>query len=315
MTRMDIDAADPALRRSLSRLPAIDPSKALVRFLGRHATAVLPGYRNRSVTTTRARAGGIRLRIHRSTSGPMGPAVLWFHGGGMVLGSPKQDDRMCADTAAELGITVIGASYRLAPEAPFPAAHQDAFAAWEWVQAHAVELGIDPSRVVVGGESAGGGVAAGLVQRLHDGAGVQPVAQWLFAPMLDDRTAARRELDSLDHLVWNNRANLYGWGAYLGDEPGAEEVAPYAVPARRTDLSGLPPTWLCVGDIELFHDEVVHYAARLRAADVPVELDVIPGGAHGFEAWAPTAPISLRLLDRARHWLASTLGVERTAQR
>ncbi|MEQ1737619.1 MAG: alpha/beta hydrolase [Rhodoglobus sp.] len=311
---MDMDAVNPDLRRQLARLPPLDPSKAIVRFIGTYATTLMPRYRVPGVTTRWIRDAGIRARVHEPAGGTSGPCLLWFHGGGLVLGSPLQDDRLCVDTAVDLGITVIAAAYRLAPKAPFPAGLDDALAAWEWVQSHASGLGIDPTRVVVGGESAGGSIAASLAQRLHDSGGVQPVAQWLFTPMLDDRTAAKRELDAIDHPVWNNRANHYGWGAYLGTEPGGAEVAPHSVPARRADLSGLPPAWLSAGDIELFHDEIVDYAARLRSADVSAELDVVPGGAHGFESWAPTARVSVGLLDRARKWLATAVGVERAAR-
>ena len=134
------------------------------------------------------------------------------------------------------------------PEHPYPAA-LDAHAAWTWLRGHAAA-----ERIVVGGQSAGGGLAAALVQRLYD-EGERPRAQWLFCPMLDDRTAARRGLDDAGHRVWDNRLNRFGWRAYLGTEPGAPGVPPYAVPARRDDVAGLPDTWIGVGDIDLFHDE------------------------------------------------------------
>jgi len=160
----------------------------------------------------------------------------------------------------------------------------------------------------VGGESAGGGLAASLVQRLHD-EGAHPIGQWLFCPMLDDCTAARRELDAVDHFIWNNTANRFGWASYLGREPGAAEVAEYAVPARRTDLAGLPPAWICVSDIELFHDEDVDYARRLEAAGVPVTLDLVAGAPHGFESWAADTAPARALIGRAQAWLADVVGV------
>jgi acetyl esterase/lipase len=161
----------------------------------------------------------------------------------------------------------------------------------------------------VGGESAGGGLAASAVQRLHD-AGAHPLGQWLFCPMLDDRTAARTELDDVGHFVWNNVSNRFGWSSYLGQAPGAPEVAPYAVAARRGELSGLPPAWICVGDIELFHDEDVDYARRLEAAGVPVTLDVTSGTPHGFENWAADTAPARMLVRRARAWLGELVGVE-----
>jgi acetyl esterase/lipase len=239
-----------------------------------------------------------------------GPALLWIHGGGLVVGSPKQDDALCVSTALRLGIPVISVEYRFAPESPFPAALDDASAGWRWIQDNAVAIGVNPSRVVVGGESAGGSIAASLVQLLHDTTGVQPVAQWLFAPMLDDRTAARTELDAVDHPVWNNRSNRFGWESYLGVKAGSPVVPEYSVPARRVELGGLPPAWLYTGDIELFSDEIATYAERLQAAGVPVEFEIVAGAAHGFENWASGTRMAQQLIGRAQSWLASTLDIK-----
>ncbi|HEY0239913.1 MAG TPA: alpha/beta hydrolase [Friedmanniella sp.] len=306
---MDIDLVHPELRPALRRLPSLDSSTRLGRLVGRLGPKLLRAVRVADVTTSVVRDGDLRVRVYRPDRATGGPGLLWVHGGGLVIGAAKQDDRLCAGTAARLAITVASVEYRLAPEAPFPAALDDATAAWQWIAHRGPGLGIDPARVAVGGESAGAGIAASLVQRLHDTTAVQPVAQWLFAPMLDDHTAARTELDAIDHPVWNNRANRFGWAAYLGREPGAADVPPYAVPARRLDLTGLPPTWLCVGDIELFHDEVTAYADRLRAAGVEVQLDVVPGAAHGFENWASSTQLAQHLVSSAQDWLASTLHI------
>lgn len=286
------------------KLPVLDVSKRLMRLVGRVGPRLLKSPPVAGVTITERREGELRVRIYRADGAGDAPGLLWVHGGGLVIGAAKQDDRLCAGTAGELGMTVVSIEYRLAPEHRFPAAIDDVRAGWEWLQAHAVELGIDPTRVAVGGESAGAGIAACLIQRLHDEAGVQPTAQWLFAPMLDDRTSDRHDLDAVDHWVWNNRANRFGWSAYLGSKAGE----PYAVAARREDLSGLPPAWLCVGDIELFHDEVVEYADRLRASGVEVTLDLVPGAVHGFENWAPETSTAVALLTRARLWLGARTG-------
>ncbi len=136
---------------------------------------------------------------------------------------------------------------------------------------------------------------------------MRPVGQLLFAPMIDDRTAADESLDALDHWVWNNRANRVGWSGYLGEAFGGEDVPRYAAAARRADLSGLPPTYIAVGDIELFYGEDVDYARRLEQAGVPVTLDVVPGAPHGFENWARDAAPSRALLGRARAWLRTAL--------
>jgi acetyl esterase/lipase len=128
--------------------------------------------------------------------------------------------------------------------------------------------------------------------------------------MLDDRTAARRELDAVGHLVWNNRLNRLGWRSYLGAEPGAASLPAYAAAARRADLAGLPPAWLGVGDIDLFCDEVRVYAERLRASGVDATLDVVPGAPHGFEIWAPETPLARAHVSRAHDWLRATLGMD-----
>jgi acetyl esterase/lipase len=238
-------------------------------------------------------------RTYRPCEPRSGLTLLWIHGGGLVIGGAVQDDRFCAETARELGITVVSAEYRLAPEAPYPAALDDCHAAWTWLREHAA----DPARVVVGGQSAGGGLAAALVQRLRD-AGERPLAQWLFCPMLDDRTAARRDLDARRHRGWDNRLNRFGWRAYLGREPGADVVPHYAAPARRENLTGLPPAWIGVGDIDLFHEEDAEYARRLRAAGVDTTVHVVPGAPHGFEAWAPDTGFTRVYLATARAWLS-----------
>jgi len=268
------------------------------------------GRRSWTWTASRQSCGephGGRASCLRSSARPA--ALLWIHGGGFVIGRAAQNDRFCGAAARDLGIVVVSVEYRKAPEHRFPAGLDDCHAGWTWMQQQAAALGIDPARVAVGGESAGGGLAASLVQRLHDAGGTQPAAQWLFCPMLDDRTAARRELDDVGHFVWTNRLNRSGWRAYLGAEPGAATVPPYAVAARRDDLSGLPPAWIGVGDIDLFADEDRAYAERLRAVGVAATLDVVPGAPHGFEIWAPDSTLAREHVARAQAWLRGTLDV------
>ena len=304
---MDIERVHPDLRAATQKLPVPDASKKLVRVAIRLATRVMPVPRTESVTVTTVRSDGVRLRIYRPDTRLDEGGLLWIHGGGLLFGDARQDEALCAQTARDLGIVVVSANYRFAPEHPFPAAHDDVYAAWRWMLAHAPELGLDPARVVVGGESAGAGLAAALVQRLHDDGGVQPVAQWLFAPMIDDRTAAAHSLDSVDHWVWNNRANRVGWCGYLGDTFARHDLPPYAAAARRTDLSGLPPAFIAVGDIELFYAEDRDYADRLEQAGVPVELDIVPGAPHGFENWARDTEPAKALMRRAHAWLRTAL--------
>ncbi|WP_248239755.1 alpha/beta hydrolase [Microbacterium kunmingense] len=304
---MDLDRVDPELRAATRRVRLPDVSRRWIRSPLRFVTRVMPVPRIEGVRVDVRRVGAQRLRVYRPQERSGEAVLLWVHGGGLLFGDARQDERLCADTARDLGIVVVSANYRFAPDHPFPAAHDDVYAAWGWLKAEAGRLGVDPARVVLGGESAGGGLAAGVAQRLRDEGGVQPIGQWLFAPMIDDRTAADRSLDALDHAVWNNRHNRVGWTAYLGGPAGGGSVPPYAAPARREDLTGLPPTYLAVGDIELFFAEVQGYAQRLAAAGVPTTLDVVPGGPHGFESWARDTEPARALLSRARAWLRDVI--------
>lgn len=302
---MRLDEIDESLRASLGRVPRMNLENGLVLRVMALASGLAPGADVDGVTRRVVKQDGVGLRIYTPYTST-GAGLLWIHGGGMVLGSAKVDDRLCGETALRIGATVVSVEYRLAPRHPFPAAHEDAYAAWQWLQTHAAELGIDPARIAVGGQSAGGGIAASLVQRLTDD-GAHVAAQWLLCPMLDDRTAADRALDARRHLVWDNRSNLVGWSSYLGVEPGAASVSAYAAPARRDDLAGLPPTWIYWSDIELFAAEDASYAKRLAAAGVDVTVDRVANAPHGFEAWAYDAAPAQALLGRARAWLGERL--------
>jgi acetyl esterase/lipase len=307
--RITAERVDAELRGGMRGMrfgPPVGSSwgRAVIRALQRLSRPDVAG----GVTLSTVPVGAGAVRVYRPEGELSGAGLLWVHGGGYVIGQAAMDDRFCSVTARDLGLVVVSVEYRLSPEHPFPLPLDDCLAAWTWFQEHADGLGVDPARVVVGGQSAGGGLAAGLVQRLHDAGGTQPVAQLLMCPMLDDRTAARRELDAVGHWVWSNRRNRAGWAAYLGQEPGLAEVPPHAVPARRDDLAGLPPTYVGVGDIDLFHDENVSYAERLRAAGVPCDLDVVPGAPHGFESIVPASALTARYLGRARAWLRRAVG-------
>lgn len=231
----------------------------------------------------------IRLRLYRprEAAAPM-PVLLWIHGGGYVIGRPELDELVCARYAHELGISVVSVDYRLAPGQPFPAGLEDCYAALTWVHTHAGEFGIDGRRIAIGGASAGGGLAAALVQMTYDRSEITPVCQLLVYPMLDDRTTLGADPEEAAPLAWNRASNRFGWKSYLGP---AEATQAYAVPARRTDLAGLPPAWVGVGTLDLFHDEDVAYAQALQASGVDCETVVIPGAFHGFDVFTPEAPV------------------------
>lgn len=303
---MDLNRVAHELRPSVPkfRVPIESP---LLRFVGNGALRLMPARTVHGVRFERRDDAGPGLRLFMPEVRRSDGALLWIHGGGLIIGHPAIDDRFCAVTARDLGIVVASVRYRLGPAYPYPAAIDDCHAAWEWLLRNATPLNIDPARVTIGGQSAGGGLAAALVQRACDEEPPHPVAQWLFCPMLDDRTAARRDLDVGKHFVWDNRMNLFGWRAYLGNNPGAPATPPYAVPARRDDVTGLPPAWIGIGDIDLFFDEDVAYAKRLTAAGTSVTLDVVPGAPHGFEVWGVSTRTASAYLGRAREWLGQAI--------
>ena len=219
-----------------------------------------------------------RVRVHlpRDVTPPF-PAVLWIHGGGYLLGSARTQDRRARRLAGTLGAVVASVDYRLAPEHPYPATLDDCYAAAEWL---AAQPEIDPRRIVVFGISAGGGLAAALTLRCVDTGLIDIAGQVLQYPMLDDRAVMRSFTGALG---WTPEDNRFGWRSYLATDPGADGVSAYAVPGRREDLTGLPPTWIGVGTADLFHDEDVDYAVRLQAAGVPTQLEVVRGAFHGFD--------------------------------
>lgn len=227
-----------------------------------------------------------------------GGALLWIHGGGTILGRPEGDHELCSRIARDLGIVVVSVRYRLAPEHPFPAGLDDCSAALRWLHESAGELGVDPARVAVGGASAGGGLAASVVQRAHDD-GLPVVFQLLVYPMLDDRTVLRRDHRGRGRLGWTPRSNAYAWTSYLGHPPRSSEDRPYAAAARRADLSGLPPAWIGVGDLDLFFEEDLEYARRLQEAGVPVDVLVEPGMYHAAELQLHTSVPSMRAFRQA----------------
>lgn len=220
------------------------------------------------------------------------PALLWIHGGGYLIGHPLQDAGLCAHFAKALGITVVAVRYRLAPEHPFPAPIEDCYAALQWMGAHADSLGIDRARIAIGGASAGGGLTSALALMARDRDGVKPCFQLLTYPMLDDRTALREDLDESHFRLWKQRNNRIGWRSYLGGEPGAEGVSMYAAAARAESLAGLCPAWVGVGTLDLFLDEDLAYAERLKAQQIPCEVLTVDGAFHGFDLAFPKAPVS-----------------------
>jgi triacylglycerol lipase len=211
------------------------------------------------------------------------PALLWIHGGGYVLGSAEQDDLLVKSIVASAGCAAVSVDYRLAPETPFPGGVEDCYAVLRWLYMQAGALGVDATRIAIGGASAGGGLAAGLALLTRDRGEVPLAFQLLIYPMLDDRTATLAEPHPyVGEYVWTPEANRFGWAALLGQEPGGSGVSLYAAAARAERLEGLPPTYISVGALDLFLEENMEYARRLMRAGVPTELHVYPGAFHGF---------------------------------
>lgn len=175
----------------------------------------------------------------RHTAGPT-PGVLWIHGGGLVTGAPEQNHLTCLRIAKEAGARVVNLNYRFAPEHPFPAGFNDCFHAFTWMHELASDLGIDPHRLAVAGESAGGGLATAVAQKAAD-QGLPVKFQMLVYPMLDDRTTLRHVDPRRGQFVWTRASNAFGWSAYLGREPRMDHAPEYAAPARRENLEGLAP--------------------------------------------------------------------------
>jgi acetyl esterase/lipase len=226
----------------------------------------------------------------------------------MVLGAPEQGHVLCSRWAAELGVLVVSVDYRLAPEDPFPAGLEDCYSALQWLHDEAGSTGVDPARIAVGGDSAGGGLSAALSQLARDRNGPAICFQLLEYPMLDDRTVLRAGTEGRGRFLWTPESNRFAWTAYLGRSPIEGDAPLYAAPARTEDVSGLPPAWVGVGDLDLFHDEDVAYAERLRVAGVPCELDVVPGMYHGADSIMPSRPTSRSFRDRMTAALAAGVG-------
>lgn len=232
-----------------------------------------------------SRTDPVPARYHRpaDVAGPL-PAILHVHGGGFVSGSAAASDRKCRELAGALQCVMISVDYRLAPETRFPGALNDCLAVFRWMHAQATALRLDPARIGVMGESAGGGVAAGLALFLRDHGGPQPIFQHLIYPMIDDRTCLRRNHGpGVGEFIWTPKSNHYGWSSLLGVEPGDDGISCYAAPARAADLAALPPTFILTGDLDLFYDEDVEYARRLNAAGVAADLRVYRGCFHAFD--------------------------------
>ncbi len=298
---MSLAHLDAELRAVLEQMPPMDLTANIPlarRLLLEQLAALSPAARvGVSIEDRRipgpSGAPEVGLRLYRPTarSQPL-PGLLWLHGGGFVVGHPTMDDGLCQRFAEEAGCLVVSVDWRLAPEDPYPAGLEDAYAALVWMDASAAELGLD-GRIAVAGASAGGGLAAGLSLLARDRGGPRLMFQMPLYGCLDDRHISPSSQQITDPRLWNRAGSMKAWALYL---QGIDRQRPpvYAAPLRTENLAGLPPSYLCVGDLDLLRDENLEYAARLAQSGVPVEFHLYPGAFHGFELLVPGAAISRR---------------------
>lgn len=310
--KMEITDLHGDFQKKFARMPFLPLDRPFFLWLTRKMiTLFFREKRDKNVELSKHRLSASHFRLYQPKTRSGDAAMVWIHGGGMVVGNGKSNDEECNHYAAKYGLTVVSAEYRLAPEHPYPAAIDDCFEAWEWLLDNAESLGVDPHRIAIAGQSAGGGLAAALCQRIQDAGGIQPAVQILFYPMLDDRTAARDELTPVAHIGWYNRNNKFGWSSYLGAAAGSEAGArPWASPGRRTELAGQPPAWIGVGDKDLFFDEDTAYAKRLRDGGVACELHVTEKAPHGFDIIVPESDLSISFRASADRFLEKHLDLD-----
>ena len=255
-------------------------------------------------------AGDLPVRLFRPSAAPNLPVLVWFHGGGWVTGNLETHDNLCRLLCDAADVLVVSVDYRLAPETPFPGPQEDDYAALEWLADNAAGLGVDPARIVVMGESAGGGLAAGLALMTRDRGGPPLAGQVLIYPMLDWRTGGPEDRHRNRHtgeFIWTREKNRFGWEALRGSYQPADARKGWFSPALADDLSGLAPAFISTGALDLFLDEDLDYARRLIDCGVPTELHVYPGAIHAFDMVPDTGLGAQAAMDLQRG-LARLLG-------
>jgi len=288
---------DPELLPTLKQFPAFDLSlEMVVKFRQTPGMSPLPVPAPQPVERHIPGPPGapeVRLWVVDPAPSERGkPLLLHMHGGGLVMTDPTLMPRL-QGIATDCRCVVVSVDYRLAPETRYPGSLEDNYAALKWVHTHAEELGIDRSRIAVGGESAGGTHAASVAIHARDRNEVPIVFQLLIYPALDDRTGSTRPAPpAIGHFMWNAGANRLAWSSLLGVPAGSSKVPAAAVPARVASVAGLPPAWIGVGSIDLFAEEDMEYARRLVHAGVATELLVVRGAYHGFDLVVPDAEVS-----------------------
>jgi len=278
-----------AVRQGFNEMTKANPLGASAAAAAEAATAKAPdGY-------------DVPIFIHKPQAAATGKraGLLFIHGGGYIFGDAFMSGPSCRAQADAADLVIVAVDYRLAPENPHPIPVEDCYAALQWLFDNADALGVDRDRIGIAGESAGGGLSAGLALLARDRGKLKLAYQQLIYPMIDDRTCVRTDIPAhLGQFVWTRDSNVYGWKSLLGQTPGGAGVSPYAAAARAEDLSGLPPAFIYVGALDLFLDENLDYARRLLAAGVPTELHVYNGAYHGFEVAVDSGVAQRAFRDR-----------------
>ncbi|KAH7141810.1 Alpha/Beta hydrolase protein [Dactylonectria macrodidyma] len=242
-------------------------------------------------------------RADAATAKVLSAAVIHAHGGGLIALSPEISIQRLSDIVSETGVQAFSVDYRLAPEHPYPTALNDCWACLTWLHMNAEVLHVDPKRIAVMGESAGGGLVAALTLRARDVNLSPPIArQILSSPMLDDRTS--RDVPG-DFKLWDTEDNLTAWTAYLGRTPGGEDVPIFAAPGRLEDAAGLPPIYLDTSQFDLFVLENLNYAQKFVEAGIETESHLYPGLPHGFDGLLPTHRVSQQLEENRKRIMRS----------
>ena len=298
---------DPAsslpLEELLNTLPGgfnaiedIKERRNVINSLVRMMTAELPPIDNIVIEDRNIAAPDALLelvvRIYKPTGVSAGlPGIFFIHGGGMIMGSIETENHKAAMLCETIQSIVVSVEYRLAPENPHPAQVQDCYEALVWMSKNAAELGFDADRLAIVGGSAGGGLAIATALMARDQEFPKLSFQMANYPMIDDRNETPSSKEITDVGIWDRKANIEAWDWYLGGKNADE----YAAPARAIDLSGLPPTFIDVGELDLFRDEDIEFAKRLLQAGVTTELHVYPGAYHASESFAPEAELSKQI--------------------
>ena len=233
--------------------------------------------------------------------------LLHIHGGGLVVGAAAHAEPQLRALAKQFSCAVVSVDYRLAPEHPFPAALFDCVAVLKWLRSESETFGVNTQKIVVLGESAGGGIAAGMALYARDqNLNIEIAQQILLYPMLDCQNIDQVSDNKPDTVLWSRGNNKFGWAAYLAD--GVDDhMLSYASPNYAKDWQNIPPTYVCIGDIDLFYEENCKYVEQLRAASVNAEIDIYPDAYHAFQVAMPEAAVSQKCLQKLNSVLSKAL--------